>query len=222
MNVLVQRNGRTWVYGMPFFAEWKRDSGGFTLINNELRYEQSLYFDHVVHSFEDRENNIWMATDNGVYVFNPDAQVFNTFTLVRPGEAPLQPPVQAIAETNNKIFVGCWGLGIYCFDKNFNPVPVPTAFSKHKYSYMSVWDMAINKKNNTLWIGEQGGTLDVYDIKKNTLTELQPDIFQHSTIRQIDEDTSGNIWFGTNHGRLIKWDFKKSGGDPAKGYELIF
>ena len=46
--------------------------------------------------------------------------------------------------------------------------------------------------------------------------------FKGSTIRQITEDTSGNMWFGTQGGRLIKWDYKKSGGNPKKGYELVY
>jgi ligand-binding sensor domain-containing protein len=222
MDFLIQRNGRVWAYGMPFFAEWIRGTATFNSLTDEGASKQNLDFDHANHAFEDRENNIWIATDNGVFMFNPDAQVFNTYNLVRPGEAVLEPPVQALAEANDgRIFVGAWGMGIFCFDNNFNPLPVPSAF-KPKYSYMSIWDMAIHSKTGRLWIGEQGGILDIYDFKTNKLDILKPEAFALSTIRQIDEDTSGNMWFGTQNGRLVKWDFKKTGGDHKKGYELIY
>jgi ligand-binding sensor domain-containing protein len=222
MDFLVQRNGRVWVYGMPFFAEWQRQSSSFILLSNGSQIEQGLNFDHINHAVEDRENNIWMATDNGVFLFNPEEQIFTTYNLIRPGGNMVQAAVQALAETKDrKIFVGCWGAGLFCFDQQFNPVPVPRAFGP-KYSDMSIWDMTVHSRSGYLWIGEQGGILDIYDPRTERLKMLRPAIFQNSTIRQIDEDTSGNLWFGTQNGRLIKWDYQKSGGDPEKGYELVY
>jgi streptogramin lyase len=82
--------------------------------------------------------------------------------------------------------------------------------------------MTVHSRTNQLWICEQAGILDIYDQKTDRVKKIQPDIFKQSTIRQIDEDTSGNLWFGTQNGMVIKWDYKKSGGDPAKGYEFIY
>jgi ligand-binding sensor domain-containing protein len=222
LGTLQQRNGRLWVYGMPFFAEWTDASGPFQLIPNEYRSEQSMKFDYALSAFEDRESNIWISSDNGVFLFNPDEQIFNTYNLVRTGEQPQEGPVQAMEETpDGKIFVGCWGKGLFCFDKNFHPLPIPSVF-KPKYTYMSIWDMAVHSRSGKLWITQQNGYLDIYDTKTNKLLSFSPPVFGGSTIRQIDEDTSGNFWFGTQSGKLVKWDYRKSGGDPTKGYELIY
>jgi Y_Y_Y domain len=222
MNYLIQRNGRIWFYGMPFFAQWERNTNTFIPLNNQTSADGSLNFDHVIHAYEDRENNIWMATDNGVYSFNPDDQIFNTYDLIRSKEKkPINAGVNAVAELDNKIIAGCWGVGLFFYDKNFNLTEVPPALNERHW-YMSVWDMVVHSRSNYLWIAEQGGTLDVYDPKKDKLITMQPEIFQLSTIRQVDEDTSGNLWFGTQNGRLIKWDYKKSGGDPTKGYEFVY
>ena len=75
---LVQRNGRVWLHGSPFFTEWTDTKQPFLAIANEYRSENSIQFDYAFQAFEDRENNIWIATDNGVFYFNPDAQIFNT------------------------------------------------------------------------------------------------------------------------------------------------
>lgn len=218
---LKQRNGRMWVYGAPFFAEWNSDNT-FSLLPNEYKGEQSPKFNHATHGYEDRENNIWIATDNGAYEFNPDAQIFSSYAIVRPGEQIVDGEVNAVTEVpDGRKFVGCWGVGLYAYDKNFNPIPVPASF-KDRYKYMSVWDMTYHAPTGKLWIAQQGGVLDIYDPKTDAHLTMQPDIFQHSTIRQVDDDTSGNLWFGTQNGMLIKWDLKRSGGDVHKGYELVY
>lgn len=222
MNYVVQRNGRIWFYGLPFFAEWDRSSNRFLPLNNQREVDGNLSFDHVVHAYEDRENNIWLATDNGVFVFNPNEQIFNTYNLIRNKEKKvIYADVNGVAELGDKIFVGCWGVGLFCYDKNFNVAEMPAALIERHW-HMSIWDMTVHSRSGYLWICEQFGTLDVYDPKKEKLTVLQPGIFEKSTIRQVDEDTSGNLWFGTQNGMLIKWDYKKSGGDPSKGYELVY
>jgi ligand-binding sensor domain-containing protein len=219
---LLQRNGRVWIYGMPFFAEWGRVEDKFTFLKNEYKDEQSIKFDHATAAFEDRENNIWIATDNGMYIFNPEAQIFNSYNLIRPGDPSIDAPVTAVAEVSDgRLYVGCWGLGLFCFDKNFNPVEVPATF-RPQYKYLSIWDMAVHSRTGLLWITQQGGHLDVFNPKTQKTDSWLPDVFKGSTIRQIDEDTSGNFWFGTQSGLLVKWDYKKSGGDYRKGYEVIY
>ena len=221
-DFLIQKNGRIWVYGLSFFSEWTENKQPFVPIPNEYRSEQSMQFDNAYQAFEDKENNIWIATDNGVFFFNPEAQIFNTYKLVRTdGKRSVDAAVQAVAEVNNKIFVGCWEAGLYTFDMNFNPIPMPRGLMP-RGTQLSVWDMAVNGKTGDLWITLQGGGIVVYHPKEDRMTEIYPEIFERSTIRQVDEDTSGNLWFGTQSGKIIKWDYKKSGNDPTKGYEFIY
>ncbi|HJW18112.1 MAG TPA: two-component regulator propeller domain-containing protein, partial [Flavisolibacter sp.] len=220
---LVQRNGRLWTFGMPFFMEWTEEKQPFILLSGENLDEPKIKYDYAYQAFEDRESNIWISTDNGIFLFNPDAQIFNTYGLVRPGDsAAKERPVQAVIQLkDDRIFVGTWGSsGLYCFDKNFNPIPLPSSLKEKGKSY-TVWDMAVNSKTGELWITLQPGGLVVYNPKTNKVVETSPDIFDKSTIRQIDEDTSGNMWFGTQNGKVIKWDIKKAGNDPGKGYELV-
>ena len=221
---LQQRNGRLWVYGLPFFAEWKDNAASpFSFLMNQYRNEQSIKFDYTFAAFEDKESNIWIGTDNGLFIFNPDRQIFNAFNLVRPdGKPPVEVPVTSMQEmADGNFFVGCWNsAGIFYFDRDFNPLPMPAVMNK--FRNLSIWDMAIQPQTGELWVTLQGGGIGVYDQKKNTCRLVYPEIFQKSTIRQVDEDTTGNLWFGTQSGKLIKWDYRKSHNDPSKGYELIY
>ena len=112
-----------------------------------------------------------MSTDNGVYSFNPDVQIFNTYGLLRPGEpVARERPVTAVTQIDDgKIFIGTWGSsGLYCFDTHFNPLPLPAAFGERGRHY-TIWDMAVNERSGDLWITLQGGGLVIYSPKSNTV-----------------------------------------------------
>ena len=220
---LKQKNGRLWIYGMPFFVEWTDEPQPFIPLSGENLDEPRIKYDYVFHAFEDRENNMWLSTDNGIYFFNPDKQIFNTYSLFRPGDkTAYERPVTSVLQMDDgKIFIGTWGSsGIYCYDNSFNPIPLPSGLGE-KAKHYTVWDMAVSNKTGNLWITLQSGGIVVYDPKANKAKELYPEIFGKETIRQIDDDTSGNMWFGTQRGKIIKWDYKKAGNDPSKGYEII-
>jgi ligand-binding sensor domain-containing protein len=221
---LLQKNGRFWVYGLPFLLEWRdEEPQPFQPLSGENIDEAKIKFDLAHHAFEDRENNIWLATDNGIYYFNPDRQIFSTYRMIRPGEKEsFDRAVTCVQQIGKgRILAGTWGsAGLYCFDESFRPLPLPPSFPAQSRRY-DVWDMGVNKKDGKLWITRQAGELSIYDPKEETFRELKPEIFGGSTIRQIDDDTAGNMWMGTQNGRLVKWDRQKAGGDPAKGYELI-
>jgi hypothetical protein len=219
-DFLQQRGGRTWVYGLQNFAEWWGNENKFIAVPNELKNEQSIKYDFVYQGYEDKEDNLWLATDNGLYVFNPDNQIFNTYKLIRPGETAQDNPVHALAELHDgRIFIGAWGGGLFAYNQNLQPVDLPASLKPA--SQFSIWDMHQQEKNSWLWIGQQGGVLTIYDPKKNTAKTISPSVFKNSTIRQVVEDLEGNMWFGTQDGRLLKWNAFSSGGDPAKGYEEV-
>ena len=219
---LQQRNGRFWLFGMPFLGEWSMDRQQIITVPNVYKNEQSIKYDYAYSACEDRESNIWIATDNGLFCFNPDDQIFDTYSLVRTdNKPPFEANVHVMQELDNgNILVGCWGAGLVYYDKNFKAIPLPKGLQPLMYG-TSAWDMAIHPKTRELWITLQGGGLIVYDQKKDTYKEFFPDIFEGATIRQVDEDTTGNLWFGTQKGHVVKWDAVKAGGDPTKGFELI-
>ncbi|MCW3073040.1 MAG: hypothetical protein JWP69_109 [Flaviaesturariibacter sp.] len=217
---LQQKSGRTWIYGKPLLIEWVDGTQPFLQVPNEYRNEQSIKFDQLFAAYEDKELNVWLATDNGVFLFNPDAQVFTAYNLVRPGTPAQEGPVQAMAEMKDgSFFVGCWGLGIYLFDKHLEPLALPSSLASYQNS--SIWDMNVSGQNGELWMSLQPGGVIVYNPETKKSIYHQPLLFNKKTIRQVEEDGDGNMWLGAQDGKLFKWDRKKSGGDPRKGYELV-
>ena len=121
-GALFQANGRKWFYGRSFIAEYTgNDAAPFQLIPNQYTSEQSITFDRVYQMMEDRQHNIWVATDNGVFVFNPDMQVFNNYNLRRgPGkEIVAAGATNACELKNGNVLITSWGSGLFYYDNKF-------------------------------------------------------------------------------------------------------
>ncbi|HZG23135.1 MAG TPA: two-component regulator propeller domain-containing protein, partial [Chitinophagaceae bacterium] len=219
---LRQQNGRMWFYGLPFITEYTGQEKPFKLIRNEYRDEQSIKFDRANSMYEDREKNLWISTDNGVYLFNPDAQVFNSYSLLRPGDVdPVEVPTQCLLNLDNgQIWIGSWGGGLYCYNRDFTPIDAPASLRDMREN-CSIWSMWKHQPTGMIWIGLQSGVLVVYDPSTGKAKKLTPAIFQGRTIRQITGDKLGNLWFGSQGGHIVKWDPLLARDKLENGFVLV-
>lgn len=221
-GALLQENGRLWAYGRTFIAEYNETDKSFRLMRNEYVDEQSIRFDQVYNMFEDKQHNIWVSTENGAFIFNPDKELFNNYSLVRPdGSGMIDGPVITAAQVGvNEIWIGCWGTGLYAYDTSFNPIALPPALQRFGEG-MSLWSIQQHEASNTIWVGMQEGGLLVYHTKTGKVDWFYDKIFAGSTIRQVVEDRQGNLWFGMQGGHIVKWDAAAAGNDAHKGFKLI-
>lgn len=221
-GALRQKNGHLWFYGKPFIVEYSEQGKPFRKMLSEYKDEQSIQFDEVFKMYEDNQQNIWITTNNGAYVFNPGAQSFYAYSLVRPdGTGIKEGPAQTACQlTNGNVLVGGWASGLYMYDEKFNPAPLPPSLNKYREPY-AVWDIK-QAKDGLVWIGLQGGYIIVYDPQKNSASFIDDTtVFHKRTIRQLDEDEYGNMWMGTQSGEVIRWNKKNSENNIHKGYEAI-
>jgi len=218
---LKQKNGRLWFFGTPFIIEYTGGKKPFEKIINEYRDEQSIKFDQVYSLYEDRQQNIWVCTDNGVFLFNPGVQSFFSYSLIRPdGTGVKEGPAQtAVHLTDGRVLVGAWSSGLYAYDEKFNCIPLPKTLNYVRDGY-AVWNVK-QVSNGLVWMGLQGGSVIIYDPVKETSEHIYDTIFDSRTIRQLDEDEYGNIWFGMQSGQVVRWNKKAAAGNCHKGYETI-
>lgn len=220
---LFQQNGRKWFYGRSFITEFTgNDKSPFQLIPNTYAGEQSITFDRVYDMIEDRQQNIWVATDNGVFVFNPDRQVFNNYKLKHgPDKEDIEAgSTNACELKNGNILITTWGAGLFYYDNQLNALTLPPELQTLTQSYM-MWCVHEHSKTGLIWMGMQGGEMAVYDPEKKKLEILHDSAFRNSTIREVTEDRLGNLWFGLQNGSIVKWDLKISNGDIHKGYDTV-
>jgi ligand-binding sensor domain-containing protein/signal transduction histidine kinase len=219
-GIMVQRNGRMWVHGLPFIAQYSESERPLQAIRND-KDEQSIKFDVAFYMYEDRSGNVWVSTSNGIYLFNPDAQLFDAYHLLRPdGSGVVDGPTKAVLEvSNNNIWIGTWGVGIYAYDKKFNPIAMPAGM-KDWDKTTAVWCMQRHPATSKIWIGLQDGVLIVYDPVTDKAERSTPAVFKGHTIRQMITDKQGNLWFGTQGGIIVKWTYKP-GRPLEEGFTVL-
>lgn len=222
-GALFQQNRRKWYYGRSFIGEYTgNDSVPFQFIPNEYTNEQSITFDHVYNMSEDRQHNIWIATDNGVFVFNADMQVFNNYKPKRTTDkqASYAATNDACELKNGNVLITTWGSGLFYYDNKFNVLQLPKGLQEFAKTYM-LWCAHEHSKTGLIFMGMQFGELAVYDPVKNKAEILHEAAFNGKTIRQMTEDAYGNLWFGLQSGGIVKWNIKAANNDIHKGYEII-
>lgn len=217
--VLEQRNGRKWIYGLPFIAGYA--SGSLQFLKKDYNKEKDLKFNQVYAMYEDRQHNIWVCTDYGVYLFNPDAQIFHNYALTTPRRFAVEGKAQtAMQLANGELWMGYRDLGLFRYDSAMHPIPLP-ASPAPLVDMRSVWDLHQHRKSGTIWVTMQGGRLAVLDTKTQKAQALSPPAFAQRAITQVIEDKEGNLWLGTQGGNLVKWDYKTGASDLAAGFRLV-
>ena len=221
VGLLHQQNGRTWLYGQPFIIGLAENSLPF-IIRNEYKDEQDIKFDKANDLYEDRQHNIWISTNNGVFLFNPDAQAFVNCNMLRAdGSGTIDGPSLCSLQLNDgRVIIGSWGNGIYFYDAQFNPLDLPPSLKKFT-GPDAIWSLIQQKKTGLVWMGLQGGGLIVYDPLTDKADHFDPVLVAGSTVRQITEDHEGNIWLGMQGGHIVKWDARLAGNDIRKGFVQI-
>ena len=214
-GITMQTNGSIWMYGAPFIGHFNEKESRFDFLPRKLAYRYGIEFNHVSHVFNDREENLWVCTDKGVYVFNPDAQVFRRIKNRdhQTGKV-MENSVNSILNTqNNEIWVGTWGEGIFIYDSTFKPL-------RKKLNGYMVWSIC-QRKNGEIWVGQQGGWIDVQDPVTGKSVNAVPKLSNDRTIRQILEDRNGRVWVGTQGGRILRWDPEAGKKNFDNGFTLI-
>lgn len=200
-------DGSIWFAGQNLFAKLTADKLGVESIPANLPGEYSIRFDGVSRVFEDREKNIWVGTDKGLFRFNPSGQRFKAVALRQFGKDSIYTPdvTDVLQMKDGTIVVSTWGNGLFSFDKNFNPVKSSIAAQSLKDHSGMVWCLH-QRDNGDVWRGDQGGIIFIYHPNTNTTEKIHSPVFGNSTIRQLTEDKNGNLWFGTQRGDIVKWD----------------
>lgn len=160
--------------------------------------------------FQDKEQNIWVGTDMGISIFNPYHQNFNIIRHQQntPLTIPKSEIQSAVQAGNGDIFIGTWGNGIAVYDSNFN-FRKNILFEHGPTQNNFVWSF-VQKDTATLWIGCQHGYLFSCNLLSGAVKHIDPPEMEGATIRCMEKDNKGNIWFGLHNGKIAGWNKEKN------------
>ncbi|MBC7868546.1 MAG: hypothetical protein H7X88_13505 [Gloeobacteraceae cyanobacterium ES-bin-316] len=198
-------NGNLWMSGDNIFAAVNKKEGSIEPIFSNAAAENSIRFDNIHQLFEDREMNIWVTTNKGLFRFNPPGQKFKVRqNRLAGGEFKEAEITDFLQIPDGEIMVATWGNGIFSYDKKFNPVS-SRYIKRNTGGEEMVWCIS-RRKNGDIWRGMQSGFVSIYEQSSGKNRKLAPPVFENSTIRQIVEDAHGDVWLGTQQGHVVKWN----------------
>jgi signal transduction histidine kinase/ligand-binding sensor domain-containing protein len=218
-----QSNGRLWAYGLMMFLEYDAPRHRFNYIRDDHVDDYGIRYGEVYCLFEDNEENLWIGTDEGAYIFNPGREKFNSILTIQPDLKELS--VTSFVEIpNRQTWVTTWGAGLISYDSNF--VKVPNTVLKNvpqpSSPFFAQWTSWRHKKTGKIWIGCQEGRLIIHDPATGRSSFYILPVLENRTIRQITGDDEGNIWLGSQYGHLVKWNADAGYGQNfLSGFKLI-
>ncbi len=190
------------------------DGYRFTVYRNDPANPASISNNHIVDIKEDRQGNLWLATQGGG--LNKWDRQRNTFTRYQHRESDPRSLSSdfvnsLICRSDGTIWVGTKD-GLDCFNPqtgHFARFTLPqTTASTNKAIHFILEDA-----QHRIWLCRESGGLDRLDLKTHTFTHFQHDpADEHSlssnSVYTLLEDTRHRLWIGTQGGGLNSFDPK--------------
>ncbi|MBC7422330.1 MAG: histidine kinase [Ferruginibacter sp.] len=171
----------------------------------DKKNRQGIQYNYKIYCItQDKEQNIWLGTDDGISIFNPYNQYFKV--IQHEDNKPSLPKKEILSyiQTNKgNILVGTWGGGIAVYTAHWKFIknivfPLP-------FQYNMVWCF-MQLDDGNIFIGCQHGYIHVYNPVTEIIKTIQPPEMEKSTIRCMAKDAGGNVWFGLNNGKISEWE----------------
>jgi len=218
----LQKNGNVWISGLKVLARLNETSKQFEFVEMGSNNRHGIDAISIAGMYEDREQNIWIATgNNGLYRFNPQEEYFTNIKHINhaSGKEGVGSVMSFMELNDGTVLMGTWGDGLYRYDQQWNQVPLNINGIDNK-NYYSAWSMCRSKDSTTIWMGLQPSVAKL-DLKKNRFTVYYPTSLPQKTVRAITEDVYGNLWMGLNGNGVYKWNAQKGKNDFNAGIEKI-
>ena len=202
-----------WTYGNNALFNFNNDLGRFYFYDNQTISELGIQYQRVFQIIEDRDEGIWVCTDNGLYYTSPGSGTFGVVNMLFNEKKGGIEITDLIELKSGQYWLTTWGQGLITLNKQFNKYDAGIYKNKPLFDpvrnsqYKQTWSL-YQHNDGKVWIGCQGGNFMIYDTLRKTTQFLNDPVFEGATIRYITNDKKGNIWFGTQRGHVIKFDGK--------------
>jgi ligand-binding sensor domain-containing protein/signal transduction histidine kinase/AraC-like DNA-binding protein len=168
--------------------------------------------------FCDRDQNMWIGTDKGAYIFKlKDVFRGNAISIDYIGESSSPSglsyrSIRSISQDRDgNIWIGTYTGGVNFISSipdKFRLIAKDTPGSA--LSYDKVWGLCEDKQGN-LWVGTDGSGIDKFDANLNKLGSMRsnpsnPGSLSSNAILSAYCDRQGVLWFGTFEGGLNRVD----------------
>ncbi len=178
-------------------------SGQFQFYKHQDSDPESIVSDQVQRLLLNSDGSMWVGTDKGLDLFNPQTGQFKHVDL---GEK-ITPNTFELRRRENTLWIGTLGYGI--FGLNLEDTTIYNRFNAQTLADDKVNDYITSiflDSAGVLWSGTYGGGLIRIDPRNNSHKVVSTaDGLPNSVIYYVAEDSEQNLWLTSNAG-LIKLD----------------
>jgi ligand-binding sensor domain-containing protein/two-component sensor histidine kinase len=217
-DFLDTKHSGLWIYGMGALFNWDENSQRFHYTKSvDGSTNNSIDYDVIYDLLEDRDGNIWLATDRGLYFTSYGSGTYAVINYLF-DESKVKNNITDVMEMpDGELWFTSWERGVVALDAQFREKEIavyrqgpPDGWpALQKSSVRLTWSLTYEKKSGKVWVGCNHGVLLKYDPLAKKTEYLLPAETGGSTIRYLVEDAQGQIWLGTQSGKIIKWDGRR-------------
>lgn len=199
------KNNNTWIVGDKVLLF---DSTGRAieemLIEPNTRF--GLDYSQMYSAEPDNRGNIWLATNNGLFVFNKEKQQFRSTRFLSNGQRVNFEPTDILETGDGNIYVSSWGQGLLVYDSTLSILKKTYRHPTEPFFNLG-WNLVRDREGN-IWMAAQHGRYGVLNPKTGYMRYERSDTFDNRTIRCLTLDSDGNVWMGTQRGLVVKYDMQ--------------
>ncbi|WP_338763018.1 two-component regulator propeller domain-containing protein [Bernardetia sp. ABR2-2B] len=219
-SIFKTQNDNLWIgtasAGVAILTPENKKERIFKTYQHREKDETTIASDKVSVVYQDRQNQIWVGTSEGLELFDDKTQTFKKVEvyneeLINPKKISIKAIYQ---DTKNNYWIGLYQQGLL----KILPSGETELFKTETYDDFSLSNdyvrVIFEDRIGNLWIGTEDG-LNLYDNMPKSekfvryMHQIEnPNSISNDEILSITEDDDGNIWIGTANG-LNKFDVKK-------------
>ena len=186
-----------------------KKTGEITRYYNSVNDSQTLSSNRIK-DITGIENEIWIATDNGLNLYDKNTGIFKSYTNQN---SILNNEIRALfIDKDGLLWIGTKG-GLYTFDRKDKFISY-NGLLEESGIYEKNISAIYEDDDGEIWvaIGNEGGVVRYNrksgEIKQYISNEKDLNSLSFNTVRAITQDSNGAIWIGTQNG-LNKFDKSK-------------
>ncbi|MBN1481881.1 sigma 54-interacting transcriptional regulator [candidate division KSB1 bacterium] len=214
-DIIEDQDGTLWIATANGFSQFHPETEKFTCYFHNPHNPRTLSHNSVRSLSKDNLGNIWLATDYGLNKFDKETRQFTNYYHDPHNDNSLgyDKVRRVYADRNSVIWIGTDGGGLDKLTFTAEGHPQFKHFrhdpdNPNSLSHNSIYSL-YKDSFGTLWIGTNGGGLNLYDTETQTFshyrnTPLDPYSINYDEIYDIYEDNTGVIWLGTYGGGVNK------------------
>ncbi|GGB87231.1 hybrid sensor histidine kinase/response regulator [Dyadobacter sediminis] len=186
---------------------WDRKTDRFTHYTHNPLQAESIASNFIMSLYEDKDKKMWIGNyKGGLSIFNREKGTFLNLNEDSSIRDVIPSNINSMIEgSNGFIWIGT-SAGLIRYDKKARTYIVYNS-NAVKHGHINndiIKSLCIDRKGN-LWIGTEGGGLNLFNEKQNTFThyannEDDENSISNNLVNCIYEDKKGNLWIGTSNG----------------------